>query len=150
MSETADAAADIMVETQVSRPPVTQSKKKAKSKKKEKPTKQNSKPGKNGRAPTEHQQLRPLQVRVLKELAKAKGPLTRAKLYDRLGFKAPSGLNNVLGKNDPKKRAKADKVYPSLLTHGYVQLLELDVDGRIERGYEITASGRKALEKATS
>lgn len=89
-----------------------------------------------------------LQARTLQALARAEGPLTRPKLYAALGFKNNSGLNDVLGKNDPKKRAAADKAkYPCLITLGHVRVKELDVDGAKENVYEIMASGRKIVEK---
>ena len=89
--------------------------------------------------------LRPLQIKVLALLAK-KGPMGRSKMYDALGFKAHSGLNDVLGKNDPRARKEADKAkYPSLLTLGYIDMF--DVDGGANE-YKITSTGKKALAKA--
>ena len=90
-------------------------------------------------------ELRPIQIRVLKMLAKG-ACLPRSEMYDRLGYKAHSGLNRVLGFNDPVRRAQADKEgYPSLLSLGYVRIEEVDVAGRAENGYEITAKGKQAL-----
>lgn len=95
-------------------------------------------------------ELRPLQLRVLEVLAK-KGPMNRAKMYEALKFKAQSGLNDVLGKNDLKIRAKMDKEkYPCLLTLKAITLKELDIDGHTERVYEIAATGRKMLAKAST
>ena len=112
------------------------------------PTPKAKKAANNGKADRE---LRPLQIKVLKLLAKGK-PLDRAKMYDALGFSAHSGLNDVLGKNDPKARAKMDKEkYMSLISLGYIKLIPAitgpDEDVHTPIMYVITASGRKALEK---
>ncbi len=91
--------------------------------------------------------LRPLQVRVLKALSKK--PMNRSKLYAALGFANESGLNDILGKNDLDARAKADKEkYPCLLTLKAIKMNAVDVDGRTENVYEITATGRKLFAKA--
>mgnify|MGYP001573832044 CR=1 FL=1 len=90
-------------------------------------------------------ELRPLQIRVLQALNRSSSPLSRTKLYDELGFKAQSGLNDVLGKNDLKARARADKEkYPCLLTLDMVELVELNIHGRAERVYQLTPKGKKA------
>lgn len=86
-----------------------------------------------------------LQVKVLQILSKCKGRMTRAKLYEKLGFKTNAGLNDVLGRNDPEKRKERDQKYPSLLTLEYIDLMELDIDGLIENSYSITPRGRKSL-----
>ena len=85
------------------------------------------------------------QIQVLQLLADG-ALLDRAALYDRLGFTQHSGLNDILGRMDPDKRAKNDQRYPSLLTLGYVIIKRLDIDGVWENCYEITPSGKKALE----
>lgn len=108
---------------------------KAEAKKSAKPEK-SSKGGPTGR-----------QIAVLKLLGKG-ACLTRSKMYDSLGYANHSGLNDVLGKNDPAKRAEADKKYPSLLTLGFIRMTEIDVDGRTEAAYEITGKGKQALERA--
>ena len=93
--------------------------------------------------------LRPMQIRVLKLLSKSKHGLTRTAMYEKLEFTQNSGLNDVLGKNDPAIRAKTDKAkYPSLLSLKYIRLNPTDVDGKVENLYQITASGKAALTKA--
>lgn len=100
--------------------------------------------------------LRPLQIKVLQLLAKQAtgqppwGVLTRTSMYEALGFKTQSGLNDILGKNDPAKRAEADAAkYPSLLTLGYIKLSTTSSkdDQPKERVYSITAKGKKAVAK---
>lgn len=109
---------------------------------------QKTQPESNGKV---EKGLRPLQIKVLKVLDKAKGTLDRGDLYEALGFKQHSGLNDILGKNDPKARKEADEAkYPSLLSLGFIRLKEVKVDPKdekVERRYEITPSGRKALAK---
>ena len=95
--------------------------------------------------------LRPMQIKVLKLLSKSKGALSRGDLYLKLD--RSSGLNDVIGKNDPKKRAVADEAkYPSLLTRGHIRIIQVPVpdsqSGASECRYEITAAGKKALAKA--
>lgn len=93
--------------------------------------------------------LRALQIKVLRLLEKG-ARMDRATMYKSLGFRQNSGLNDVLGKNDPEKRAQADlKKYPSLLTLKYIRCRQVGGDGEVELQnlYEITPAGRKALEK---
>jgi hypothetical protein len=59
-------------------------------------------------------------------------------------------VGSHVGQVDPVKRAacEARSGAASLLTLGFVRVKLLDIDGKKERAYGITASGRKALEKA--
>jgi hypothetical protein len=56
-------------------------------------------------------------------------------------------MADPLGAADPANRPAAEKRagYPSLLTLGYVTTFQVDIDGVLERLYEITDAGRKAL-----
>lgn len=92
--------------------------------------------------------LRKPQAAILGVLAKAKGPMTRQAISDRAGYSSSVGVYAEIGWPDAKKRAKADKAHPCLITLGWVREHDLDVDGRKELGIEITAAGRKALEKS--
>lgn len=96
--------------------------------------------------------LRPLQIKVL-NLLKGGAVLSRTQMYDKLGFKNQSGLNDVLGRNDPAVRARIDaEKYPSLLGLKYIRITMVPVpdapSGAEFAGYEITAAGKKALAAA--
>jgi hypothetical protein len=75
--------------------------------------------------------------RVLQALSAAKGPLTITKIAARIR-KNKFYVRKAIGYTDPE---------PSLLSLGYVRMLEVEVeiDGMIETGYLITAEGRELL-----
>lgn len=90
--------------------------------------------------------LRKPQLRILTCLVKSKNPLTRAEIAE----KAPcdiAWLNSWIGSHDEKIRAKNDKKLPSLLTLGLVRFSAPE-EGVRGACYEVTAFGRKALEKS--
>lgn len=87
------------------------------------------------------------QSKVLKVLAASPGLLSRKVLYDELGYTHRAGLNDVLGRNDPEKRSFRDKKHPSLITLGYVEVMNLDIEGVVEIVYRITPAGRNALKE---
>lgn len=109
------------------------------------------KPSANGKPRARKEGLRLPQVRILKVLTTAKGPMTRAKITDKVsqGDK-PTATGYSLGSTDASllKRYAKECGYPSLLLLGFARQVELDIDGKKETSYEITAAGRKALEKA--
>lgn len=92
--------------------------------------------------------LRAPQAALLTALAKAKNPLNRSKLHDI------TGIDNTyvgvwLGRSDPAKRVASESAwgYTSLLTLKFVNQKTFVIDDRETLVYEITASGRKELEK---
>ncbi len=94
--------------------------------------------------------LRTHQIRVLRCLAAAAGPLSRSKISERVGI-TQTVVARALGYEDPDKRAAFEANdpcggYPSLLTLGYCSFQELDIDGLLETAYEPTKSGFQALE----
>jgi hypothetical protein len=98
--------------------------------------------------------LTPWQKRVLAVLARARGPMNRNMIRDtcvRYGFATQwvTGVIQALGPSDPAKRAAFDRKHgkPSLLSLGYVEEREYDVDGVSELGVKITELGRAALEQ---
>ena len=94
------------------------------------------------------------QIRVMQVLARAKGPLTRAKISDRIGYQTGVVAGRAIGYSDPDKRAAFEQTKdgggspgnpcPSLLTLGYVREHALDIDGLVETGVELTPKGRQA------
>lgn len=120
--------------------------------------KETTKPATERKPRARKEGLRSFQVRILKCLAKAKGPLTRTQISEKAPAH-PTNQTNLwgIGLVDPDKRKEAEKKtqIPSLLTLGFVrermipgELNDKGEEGRKERVYEITASGRKAMEKA--
>lgn len=94
------------------------------------------------------------QVRVLQCLAKAKGPLTRVKITERIGNKTGVVTGRAIGYSDPEKRkafeqSKDGGFRPSLLSLGYVKEYELKIpeDGINETVVELTKSGKAAFAK---
>ena len=90
--------------------------------------------------------LRKPQVRILAALRKANKPLTRAQIAE----KAPADLawmNSWIGSNDDSIRAENDKKFPSLLFLKMVKFAAAEDESKT--AYEITAIGRKALEKTS-
>jgi len=88
------------------------------------------------------------QVRILKALAPKGGKspaLTRDKLREKAGYSAISGtINRVL--NGIPEGSSSGNPHPGLLALGLIKRVELDVDGKLESAYQITAKGIKALE----
>lgn len=104
--------------------------------------------------------LRAAQTRILALLAKTKGvlnewkiaekaPVDKAWLPDSLfGRIGDLGEVKVINKATPDGLARAKVVgYSSLLALGFVKGRLIDNNGKMERVWEITATGRKALEK---
>lgn len=92
------------------------------------------------------------QIRVLCVLAKAEGPLTKAKISSLIGNKTNVLAARAVGYSDPVKRAafensKDGGFRPSLLTLGYVAEISLDIDGVEEIAYELTDSGKAIYKK---
>lgn len=100
----------------------------------------------NGRARKDG--LRKAQIRILQLLSKASNPLTRPEIAK----KAPCDLANcteLIGShNDDVRKANDAKHFPSLRSLGFVRVEVHDIDGKDVFHHSITATGRKALEKA--
>lgn len=92
--------------------------------------------------------LRKPQVRLLRSLSKAKGPLNRGKLSEASGVEY-AWLCNWIGQPDADARANREKRwgFTSLLTIGLVKCKLLKVMDKDEWVYEITPAGRSALTK---
>lgn len=91
-------------------------------------------------------------IRVLHALANSGGPLTRGRLSSKIGNKTNVVVGRAVGYSDPEKRARFEQTKDggftaSLLTRGYVEETELDIDGLIEMAVAITEEGRQALEE---
>lgn len=90
------------------------------------------------------------QFKILKVLSTG-GLLTRNKIADRAGI-AGCTLYPMLGSPDPEVTAKAESKevagHKTLMSLGYVEPLELDVDGLKEITYKITAKGLNAFSAA--
>lgn len=101
------------------------------------------------------EKLRKSQTRILGILAKAKGPLPKHRINEIAAKDYPTAqkhtawMADAIGSLDPATAKKAQERcgYPSLLTLKLIRHVETSVEGKTEHGYEITASGRKALEK---
>lgn len=96
-------------------------------------------------------------VRILKALKQAGKPITRtrineicAKTYDT-AKKFSAWMTEPLGQADEDARRAWEKKTgkQSLISRKLVKQTELDIDGKSETVYELTAAGRKALEKAS-
>lgn len=125
--------------------PVAKPKKKAKAK----PGTPKATQNKAKRAPKEG--LRVPQIRILRALEKANKPLTRNAIVEKVTQgDSPTATGYSLGPTNPDLFAKYQKEcgYPCLLLLKYVKMHNLDIDGVKETVFEITAAGRKALEKA--
>lgn len=96
--------------------------------------------------------LRAAQLRMLKELKKRNRSMTRQELV-HAATGSPKGTldGSYIGNLDPKARKVAEKKVgkPSLLTLGFIRMNEVQVEEGMaaERRYELTAAGRKYLEK---
>lgn len=113
-------------------------------------TPKQAKPKKAKTAKKESQPLRAAQVRMLKHLKKKDRPCSRAELVVAATQRENGTLDgSYLGNRGPKERAIADKKAgrPSLITRGFVRMIEADHDGKKEILFDITAAGKKALER---
>lgn len=95
--------------------------------------------------------LRTHQIRVLRMIGQCAGALSRPKIADFCHI-SPTLVSRALGLEDKEKREhfeQHDKYvgYPSLITLGMVERLELDIEGIREIAYRLSAKGRKALEE---
>lgn len=105
------------------------------------------------RAPKEG--LRTPQMRILKALIKAGSMVSKARICELVAKEFPTAVKfqawmaDPLGSLDAAVRKVAEKKagYDSLLTLKFVTTKVLDVDGKEERVYGITATGKKAYEK---
>lgn len=90
------------------------------------------------------------QIRVLQVLCQTGGVLTRTKIAERIGAIKAVSTAWAIGYSDPAKRAafKLTKDGSSagtpLLDLGYVEEVELDIDGKVEVGVRITELGQDA------
>ena len=104
---------------------------KAKPKAAKKPVKQTAAPSDNG--------LGKSYLRTLGILAKAKGPMSRARVAAatiKLGIACFGG-----------RISNESATYADLVKGGYVKEKTLDIDGKAETVYEVTGKGRKAAAK---
>lgn len=94
--------------------------------------------------------LRKAQVRILKALVKETGPVRKSVICDRVADEFPTAakfqewMADPIGAANPENRPAAEERagYPSLLTLGFIKTKQLDIDGVLERVYEITDQGR--------
>ena len=86
------------------------------------------------------------QARVLAVLAEGGAALTRAKLSNAAGFSEVSGtVTRVL--NGLREGSSSGSAHLGLVGLGYVERLDLDIDGVTEVAYRITDSGQAALDR---
>lgn len=90
------------------------------------------------------------QLRVLDCLYRSKGPLSRGRMSERIGNKTVVVVGRAVGYSDPERRAAFENTKdggfrPSLLTLGYVEEVQLDIDGLIETVVSLTKKGREAF-----
>jgi len=90
------------------------------------------------------------QLRVLRVLAEAKGPLTRPAINEICAGAGtcPGWLVSSLGPMNEVTKARhvaKGNTKPNLLSLGYVRMIHVDVEGKVERLLEITPTGRAAL-----
>ena len=91
------------------------------------------------------------QMRVLRVLSESKGPLTRQKISLRCGTATPVLISRAIGYKNARKRAAFERTATggfckSLLTLGYVESMDLDIDGLTETAYRLTPAGKRALQ----
>lgn len=97
--------------------------------------------------------LRVPQIRILKALSKAKGPVSKNRICEMVAKEFPTAGKFTAWMSDPlgavdeagRKTAEERSGYKSLLTLRYVTSKVIDVENKKERVYEITSTGRKAL-----
>ncbi len=109
------------------------------------------------KAPRRKDGLTTPQIRVLRALNKAGKPLNRPALMKAVGCAALRYILVACGLSDPDQRAKYEQrkdwggspgnPRKSLITLGYVKEIDIDVDGKKERAYQLLAAGKKAAEK---
>ena len=93
--------------------------------------------------------LRKPQVRILTALSKAKDGLSRKEIAEKAKVDS-AWLTSWVGSLDDSVRAKNDKkVFPSLVSLGFIKPSIYDIDGKDVAVYSITAGGKKALTAAT-
>lgn len=91
--------------------------------------------------------LRKPQVRILKALAKASKPLTRAAIAEKASVDA-AGCVEWIGSADEATRKTNDaKHFPSLVTLGLLRQERHDADGRDVVLYTVTAKGKAEAAK---
>jgi hypothetical protein len=99
--------------------------------------------------PKDPAKLRNKQIEVLQILAKVpKGSSLRLRLLAEDANTYPSSLSRqVLGARNPLIRERQDRKrgYPSLLSRGYVRVIQVITDVGKENGYQITKAGREVL-----
>ena len=91
------------------------------------------------------------QIRILQAMAKARKPLTKAALAKASGVHV-NWIAEYVGSKDgePRVRQSGELKDLKLVPAGLAKLVSVDVDGQSETMYDITAPGRKALEKAAA
>src|SRR5262245_48289785 len=93
--------------------------------------------------------LRGPQVRILKALAAADGPLSRKQIAEQAPCDG-AWLGTWVGSEDAELRARKDKeVMPSLVGLGFVRHVAGEADGKPVTLHAITPAGKKALAKLT-
>lgn len=95
-----------------------------------------------------------MQIKIMKVLYEARGPITGHTIVEVVGCAptlGPIGMQDNRTINPktgltPRERCDRDMGYPTLLTRGYVDVFELDIDGKTETNYFLTDAGIKAYE----
>lgn len=108
-----------------------------------KTTKKAAKPSANGHA--KKTGLRDPQIRILKALSKASGPLNRKALSKKAPVDLAFCTEYIGSVKDDIRKANDKKNFPSLITLGLVRPEVDEEDGIV---YAITAKGKAALTKA--
>jgi DNA-binding MarR family transcriptional regulator len=93
--------------------------------------------------------LRKPQIRILVVLSKAKSPLNRKMVAEAAKVNV-AWCTEYLGSLDLEQNAKikARTGYKTLIGYGYAKAKEVETEGKKQVVYEITESGRDALENA--
>lgn len=89
------------------------------------------------------------QVRSLELMAKAKGPVARQTFVEKGCISSDSYVGVWVGRVKEDERIESEKKwgYVSLVTAGWAKVVQLDDNDKKAWVYEITANGRKALER---
>ncbi len=97
--------------------------------------------------------LRRQQKRTIEVLGRTKVPMNRDRLYKALGITqwgmSIFGRHWVRGKSMADTTAddkKKNETYPSLITLGLIEVVDLDIDGLIEHAYVLTPRGKQVYE----